>query len=52
MSTFAVNELAIKVYGGTITKELAVSIGDLETVEIPLVALYTSAWIEIHLQKT
>ena len=36
MSTFAVNELEIKVYGGTITKELAVSIGDLETVEIPL----------------
>ena len=36
MSTFAVNELAIKVYGGAITKALAVSIGDLETVEIPL----------------
>lgn len=36
MSTFAVNELEIKVYGGTVTKELALPINDLETVEIPL----------------
>lgn len=36
MSTFAVNELEIKVYGGTLTELTSVTISDIETMDIAL----------------